>query len=342
MKAQTFLWEWGAGASSSANVPAPGSDDSIVRLDLSQGPKVQDYFTSATQSMQDNQSEVLGSGGILMLPDQPGPNPHLAILADKFQNIYVVNRDNLGHYRPPGNNIVQQFKFDSSTLLTAPVYFDGKVYFSGADDAIRTYTMADGLLSGSSTDQTDDRFEFPGAVPTISSNGTSDAVLWAITSRAFSSNASAVLYAYDPTNLGAGPLYNSDQNSSDNPGGAIRFAVPTVADGKVYVGAAGQLSVFGSLPTITSLSPASGPPGTTVAITGTNFGSTQGTSTVTFNGTAATVTSWSATTLVTSVPTKTTTGSVEVTVGGIASNHVNFTVLTKSSTMVAHYCPRRF
>ena len=329
----------GSRRSSTANVPVPESGDSIVRLDISQGPKVQDYFTAATQSVRDNQSQVLGSGGILILPDQPGPDPHLAILADKFQNIYVVNRDNLGHSSSSGNNIVQQFKFDSSTLLTAPVYFDGKVYFSGADDAIRTYTMADGLLSGSSTDQTDDRFEFPGAVPTISSNGTSDAVLWAITSRAFSSNASAVLYAYDPTNLGAGPLYNSDQNSSDNPGGAIRFAVPTVADGKVYVGAAGQLSVFGSLPTITGLSPASGPPGTTVAITGTNFGSTQGTSTVTFNGTAATVTSWSATTLVTSVPTKTTTGSVEVTVGGIASNHVNFTVLTKSSTMVATAAP---
>ena len=137
----------------------------------------------------------------MILPDQTGPNPHLAILSDKFQNIYVLDRDNLDQSSSSASNIVQRLKFDSSALLTAPVYFDGKVYFSGADDAIRTYTMADGLLSGPSTDQTEDRFEFPGAVPTISGNGTSDAVLWAITSSAFSSNASAVLYAYDPTNL---------------------------------------------------------------------------------------------------------------------------------------------
>ena len=296
---------------------------------------MQDYFSSAAQSMQDNQNQDLGSGGILILPEQPGPNPHLAILADKFQNLYIVNRDNLGQHGFSGNNIVQQLKFDSSTLFTAPVYFNGKVYFSGAADAIRAYTMADGLLSGSSTDRADDRFEFPGAVPTISANGTSDAVLWAITASAFSTNASTVLYAYDPTNLGAGPLYNSDQNSADNPGGAIKFAVPTVADGKVYVGAAGQLSVFGLRPAITNLSPVSGPSGTTVTITGTNFGPTQETSTVTFNGTEATVTNWSATSLVTLVPAKTTTGSVVVTVGGIASNRVNFAVTPESSIAVA-------
>src|SRR5246500_2499497 len=56
------------------------------------------------------------------------------------------------------------------------------------------------------------------------------------------------------------------------------------------------------------------------------FGSTQGTSTVTFNGTAATVTSWSATSIATSVPTGATTGNVVVTVGGVASNGVSFTV----------------
>ena len=200
--------------SSISDLPAPKSGDSIARLDLSQGPKVQDYFSSAGQSMRDNQNQELGSGGILILPEQPGPNPHLAILTDKFQNLYIVNRDNLGEHGSSGNNIVQQLKIDSSTLFTAPVYFNGKVYFSGAADAIRAYTMADGLLSGSSTDRADDRFEFPGAVPTISANGTSDAILWAITSSAFSTNASTVLYAYDPTNLGAGPLYNSNQNSA--------------------------------------------------------------------------------------------------------------------------------
>ncbi len=80
-------------------------------------------------------------------------------------------------------------------------------------------------------------------------------------------------------------------------------------------------------PTISSLSPASGLAGASVTITGTNFGATQGTSTVTFNGTTATVSSWSATSIVAAVPSGATTGNVAVTVGGVASSGASFTVL---------------
>ena len=79
-------------------------------------------------------------------------------------------------------------------------------------------------------------------------------------------------------------------------------------------------------PSITSLSQTSGPVGTSVTIAGTNFGATQGTSTVTFNGTAGTPTSWSATSIMVPVPSGATTGNVVVTVGGVASNGVSFTV----------------
>src|SRR5204862_7497990 len=79
-------------------------------------------------------------------------------------------------------------------------------------------------------------------------------------------------------------------------------------------------------PSLTSLTPPSGAVGTAVTIAGTNFGATQDTSTVTFNGTAATPTSWSATSLVAPVPPGATTGNVVVTVGGQASNGVSFTV----------------
>src|SRR5205807_785625 len=81
-----------------------------------------------------------------------------------------------------------------------------------------------------------------------------------------------------------------------------------------------------SAASITSLNPASGLVGTSVTITGANFGSTQGTSTVKFNGTAATPTSWSATSIVAPVPAGATTGNIVVTVAGVASNGVSFTV----------------
>jgi hypothetical protein len=100
-----------------------------------------------------------------------------------------------------------------------------------------------------------------------------------------------------------------------------------VADGMDIVPLGIPLSGTGvAVPSITSLSPTSGPVGTSVTITGANFGTTQGTSTVTFNGTTAAPTSWSATSIVATVPTGATTGSVVVTVGGVASNGVTFTV----------------
>lgn len=101
-----------------------------------------------------------------------------------------------------------------------------------------------------------------------------------------------------------------------------------VATFKAATGGSGSPS-----PTITSLSPSSGPAGTAVTITGTNFGATQGSSSVTFNGMAVTPTSWSTTSLVAPVPNGATTGNVVVTVGGVASNGVSFTVTAAGPTI---------
>src|SRR6266700_701896 len=91
------------------------------------------------------------------------------------------------------------------------------------------------------------------------------------------------------------------------------------------------LNLDAASPTITSLSPTSGAVGASVTITGTNFGSTQGTSTVKFNRTAATPTSWSATSIVVPVPAGATTGNVVVHASGVDSNGVTFTVLATPS-----------
>ena len=110
------------------------------------------------------------------------------------------------------------------------------------------------------------------------------------------------------------------------PSGATTGNVVVTVGGVASNGVSFTVTGSGSGPTISSLSPTSGPVGTAVTITGTSFGSSQGTSTVTFNGTAATVTSWSATSIATTVPSGATTGNVVVTVGGVASNGVSFTV----------------
>jgi len=121
------------------------------------------------------------------------------------------------------------------------------------------------------------------------------------------------LVVEDAVQLIAGTVSVSATVSISNNGGAMLAA---------FRAASGTLP-----PSITSLTPPSGPVGTPVTIAGTNFGASQGTSTVTFNGVAATPTSWSATSIVVPVPTGATTGNVVVTVGGVASNGVGFTVM---------------
>jgi IPT/TIG domain len=109
------------------------------------------------------------------------------------------------------------------------------------------------------------------------------------------------------------------------PSGATTGNV-VVTVGGVASNAAGFTVSPSSTPTISSLSPTSGAVGTPVTISGTNFGTTQGTSAVTFNGTSATITSWSTTSIVAQVPAGATTGNVVVTVGGVASNGAQFDV----------------
>jgi len=112
------------------------------------------------------------------------------------------------------------------------------------------------------------------------------------------------------------------------PTGATTGDVVVTVGGVAGNGMTFTVTTASTAPSITSLNPTSGVVSTSVTITGTNFGSTQGTSTVKFNGTAATPTSWSATSIVAPVPTGAATGNVVVTVGGAASNGVTFTVTT--------------
>jgi hypothetical protein len=246
--------------------PPMNYGDSIIRIDLSKGPVVQDYFTPFNQATLSANDQDLGSGGIAILPDQSGPNPHLLVQAGKEGAIYVVNRDSMGRFNPSRDNIVQELGV-LFAAFSSPVYFNGKIYYWGCNDVVRAFTVTDGRLSTTPSDLGKVLFKYPGATPTISANGTSNAILWALETDAYSKTGPGgpgVLYAYDATDLSEGPLYSSNQNPSrDNPGGAVKFTVPTVANGKVYVAAAGQLSVYGELvrtaPAITSANTATFP-----------------------------------------------------------------------------------
>ncbi|HKI69641.1 MAG TPA: PA14 domain-containing protein, partial [Verrucomicrobiae bacterium] len=112
---------------------------------------------------------------------------------------------------------------------------------------MKAFAISNGMITATPTSQSSGAFGFPGATPSISANWTSNAIAWAIQSDAYASSGPTVLHAYNATNL-ASELYSSAQaeaGTRDNPGAAVKFTVPTVANGKVYVGAQYALSVFG-------------------------------------------------------------------------------------------------
>jgi hypothetical protein len=190
----------------------------------------------------------VGSGGVLLLPDQGvgAPHQHLLVEVGKEGSIYLVDRDKMGHFNSKRNVIVQDMENAIGGLWATPAWWNNNVYFGGAGDNLREYSFdpGSGLLSNGAVSVSPTYFGFPGPTPSISANGTSDAIVWVLQTDDYGGG-SATLHAYDATNVGT-EFYNSSQNfSRDNPGGAVKFTVPTVANGKVYAPAVQRLTVYG-------------------------------------------------------------------------------------------------
>ena len=210
------------------------------------GLKVVDFFTPFNQQMLSDEDLDLGSGAPAILPDSLGSaaHPHLLIGAAKQGMIYLIDRDNMGKFNPVKDDVVQEAQAIGFSFDTPAVFDDGttaRVYFVGAGDAGKAFTIADGAFSPTPQSQTPEYYiGFQGSTPSISANGTTNGIVWDIDYSA------AVLRAYDASNY-ADEIYSSDQaaNQRDALDSAVKFSVPTVADGHVYVGTKTALVIFG-------------------------------------------------------------------------------------------------
>ncbi len=208
---------------------------------------VADYFEMFNQAAENDSDQDLGSGGALVLPDftdSTGKVRHLAVGAGKDKNIYVVDRDAMGGFNTNSNNIYQQVSGAlSGSVFSMPAYFNDTVYYGAVKDRIKAFAISQARLATAPSSRTSHSFPYPGTTPSISANGTSNAILWAA-----ENDDPAVLHAYDATNL-ATELYNSSQapDSRDELSEGNKFIVPTVVNGKVYVGTINGVGVFGLL-----------------------------------------------------------------------------------------------
>ncbi|MGA3073678.1 MAG: chitobiase/beta-hexosaminidase C-terminal domain-containing protein [Bryobacteraceae bacterium] len=229
--------------------------DTILRMSGPTGGtlRVLSYFTPFNQDVLSEDDIDLGGGGVVLLPDLPAGSAHQDLLVEcgKEGTIYLVDRNNMGGYNSTTDQVVQELPGATGGLFGMPAYWNNTVYFGAQYDNLKAFSFnagGSGLLSPSAVSYSPESFAFPGPTPSISANGSGNGIVWAIQTDAYASNGPAVLHAYDATNL-ANELYNSTQNGSrDTPGPAVKFAAATVAHGKVYVGTATQLAVFGLRP----------------------------------------------------------------------------------------------
>jgi len=214
----------------------------------SSGLAVADYFTMFNTVSESDADQDLGSGGTLVLPrmkDSSGNVRDLAVGAGKDANIYLADRNNMGKFNPSNNNNIYQVLTGSlaGSVFSSPAYYNGRVYFGAVNDSIRAFQFSKAVLSSRLQSLTSNQFGYPGATPSISANGTTNGIVWAI-----ENSSPAVLHAYSADNL-ARELYNSNQagGGRDHFGPGNKFMAPTIVNGKVYVSTPTGVAAFGLL-----------------------------------------------------------------------------------------------
>jgi hypothetical protein len=229
--------------------PAQGDfGNSFLKITTTNGQlAVADFFTPFNVQSENSADADLGSGGALVLPDftdSQGRTRHLAVGAGKDGHIYVIDRDNMGKFNSAGNQSYQDLTTSlGGSVFSMAAYFNGTIYYGAVGDTLKAFPIVNALVGSTPSSQSGNTFNYPGTTPAVSSNGTTNGIVWA------AENANpAVLHAYDASNLSR-ELYNSNQaaNGRDHFGAGNKFITPTIAHGKVYVGTTNGVGAFGLL-----------------------------------------------------------------------------------------------
>jgi hypothetical protein len=258
------IWQMGGGIAADTNgnifvSTGNGTSDattdfgeSVLKLTPNNGTlALADYYTPSNNSALSGYDWDVTSGGVLLLPDQPGNDPHLMVAGGKEGTIYVINRDNLGGYQQGSDNIAQYIvgairgsisnMKQTFGIYNTPSYFQGNVYIFGEYDYPKMFTLNNGLLPTKATSQGTVQLRSPN--PIFSANGSLNGILWML-----EFTPTPTLLAYNPSDL-TQEYYDTNQNVARDQVSAtpIVRVNPTVANGRVYVPANGSVVVYGLL-----------------------------------------------------------------------------------------------
>jgi hypothetical protein len=235
--------------------PFGGSDygSSVVRLQWSPGDDLQvtDYFTAFDYQELNDMDLDLGTSSTVLLPLQSGePHPRLLITASKDGTVYMLDRDNMGHFHQGNDSqVVQSFAGEIGSNFGSLAFWNDTLYAAGSGDYPKAfhYDPTSQQIDPIWRSAGSEFLYWPGATPTVSAAGNQNGILWLLLVAGWEGGEPAILQAFDATDLSK-ELYSSDMlPSRDQAGPAVKFTVPTVANGWVFVGASNELDLYGLL-----------------------------------------------------------------------------------------------
>ncbi len=233
----------GNGGFDANSVSAPNDDygDSLLQADTSLN--ITSYFTPSDELADDQSDRDFGSGGAAVLADLPAGNTvtHALVCGGKDGTLYVLNRDLLGGF---GDGVAVQTIALGYGLFSTSAIWNNRLFAAGSGGPLTSYQLNTATVQFTLATASVHAYGFPGSTPSVSAAGTQNGVVWALDTHSYCTRQSAacgpaVLHAYDATNLST-ELWNSSLNAADAAGNAVKFSVPTVANGRVYVATRGN------------------------------------------------------------------------------------------------------
>jgi hypothetical protein len=236
--------------------------DTVVKLNPT--GSILDWFTPFNQATLAANDVDLGSAAVLILPDSvtSSAHPHLALTTGKTAVLYLLDvsqpnpgQTSMGKFNSSTDNDVQEVipvpppntTLDDGGNFGGPAYWNGNIYTTGQNFPLSQFQISNGTISTPQFASSTNTFPPRGGIPAVSANGAAGGVVWIVDYTGFQNNTAAILDAYDATNVG-NLLFSSPASGAGSAGLAVKWSVPTVANGKVYVGTQFFFNVYGLLP----------------------------------------------------------------------------------------------
>jgi hypothetical protein len=225
------------------NSSPPNDDYGDSLLKLTPALTVSQYLTPSDQATDNTNDWDFGAGGAALLADLPASSrPHVLICGGKDGTVYVVDRDNMGGFGD--GNALQLPIWTGGAIFETGAFWNNHLYLASVGAAMMAFPLDPSTSIFGSGVTSSHTYGAGGSTPSVSAAGTANGIVWGLDAKNYCTHSSpgcgpAVLYAYDATNALA-PLWNSAASGADTAGNAIKFTVPTVANGKVYVGTRGS------------------------------------------------------------------------------------------------------